>query len=65
MKRHRMTIALTPAELSRSWLVEHYRRQTRAPIRAAAEDASMPAWPAPMTRTSNFKNHPLIVVFGL
>ncbi len=33
MQRHRMTIALTPAEISRSWLVEHYRRQSRAPIR--------------------------------
>lgn len=29
-----MTIALTPSERARSWLVEHYRRQGNPPVRA-------------------------------
>lgn len=31
--RHEMTIALTPSEMARSWLVEHYRRQGSPPMR--------------------------------
>ncbi len=33
MRRYTMTIALAPSERARSWLVEHYRRQGRPPMR--------------------------------
>lgn len=33
MTRYTMTIALSPGERARSWLVEHYRRQGNPPMR--------------------------------